>query len=51
MGAVQLHLEVNPKMAAALKLYARCGYALTGRTRPLSSRRLLTVVEMSKPLT
>lgn len=47
---VGTELEVNPAVAAAARLYERCGYRPTGRSRSLRDRPDITVVELAKDL-
>jgi GNAT superfamily N-acetyltransferase len=51
VDATRIELEVNPKMMPAVRLYERCGFERSGRSRALSSRPAVTVMEMSKTLT
>jgi ribosomal protein S18 acetylase RimI-like enzyme len=44
-------LEVNADLVPALRLYERCGFERSERSRALSSRPAVTVIEMSKTLT
>ena len=50
LDATRVELEVNPELAPAVRLYERCGYRRTGRSRALSSRPAVSVIEMSKTL-
>jgi GNAT superfamily N-acetyltransferase len=51
VDATRIELEVNPEMLPAVRLYERCGFERSGRSRALSSRPAVTVIEMSKTLT
>jgi GNAT superfamily N-acetyltransferase len=51
VDATRVELEVNPEMLPAVRLYERCGFERSGRSRALSSRPAVTVIEMSKTLT
>jgi GNAT superfamily N-acetyltransferase len=51
VGATRIGLEVNADLVPALRLYERCGFERSGRSRALSSRPAVTVIEMSKTLT
>jgi GNAT superfamily N-acetyltransferase len=51
VDAARIELEVNPEMVPAVRLYERCGFERSGRSRALSSRPAVTVIEMSKTLT
>jgi GNAT superfamily N-acetyltransferase len=51
VDATRIELEVNPEMVPAVRLYERCGFERSGRSRALSSRPAVTVIEMSKTLT
>jgi GNAT superfamily N-acetyltransferase len=51
VDAARIELEVNPEMVPAVRLYERCGFERSGRSRALSSRPPVTVIEMSKTLT
>jgi GNAT superfamily N-acetyltransferase len=51
VDATEIELEVNPEMVPAVRLYERCGFERSGRSRALSSRPAVTVIEMSKTLT
>jgi len=50
LDATRVELEVNPELTPAVRLYERCGYGRTGRSRALSSRPAVSVIEMSKTL-
>jgi GNAT superfamily N-acetyltransferase len=51
LDATRIELEVNPEMVPAARLYERCGFERSGRSRALSSRPAVAVIEMSKTLT
>jgi GNAT superfamily N-acetyltransferase len=51
VNAAQIELEVNPDLGSAVRLYERCCFERTGRSRTLSSRPAVAVIEMSKTLT
>jgi hypothetical protein len=51
VDATRIELEVNPDMVPAVRLYERCCFERSGRSRALSSRPAVTVIEMSKTLT
>jgi len=51
VDATRIELEVNPEMVPAVRLYERCGFERSGRSRALSSRPAVAVIEMSKTLT
>jgi GNAT superfamily N-acetyltransferase len=50
LGATRMELEVNPELNAAVRLYERCGYERTGRSRHLGSQPSAIAIEMSKTL-
>jgi GNAT superfamily N-acetyltransferase len=50
VDATRIELEVNPDLVPAVRLYERCGFEWSGRSRALSSRPAVTVIEMSKTL-
>jgi GNAT superfamily N-acetyltransferase len=50
VDAIRVELEVNPDLVPAVRLYEGCGYERTGRSRALSSRPDVRVIEMSKTL-
>lgn len=49
-GAARVELDVNPAVAAAVRLYDGCGYVPTGRTQPLPSNPEATIVQLVKEL-
>jgi GNAT superfamily N-acetyltransferase len=49
-GATQLQLWVTDANGPARSLYTRCGFALTGRTKPLPSRPTIREALMARPL-
>jgi GNAT superfamily N-acetyltransferase len=51
VDATRIELEVNPDLVPAVRLYERCCFERSGRSRALSSRPAVTVIEMSKTLT
>jgi GNAT superfamily N-acetyltransferase len=51
LDANRIELEVNPELVPAVRLYERCGFERSGRSRALSSRPAVRVIEMSKSLT
>jgi GNAT superfamily N-acetyltransferase len=51
VDAIRIELEVNPDLVPAVRLYERCCFERSGRSRALSSRPAVTVIEMSKTLT
>ena len=50
LGAGRVELEVNPSVPVAARLYERCGYRPSGKTRPLPSHPGLSAVELVKEL-
>jgi GNAT superfamily N-acetyltransferase len=51
VDATRIELEVNPDLVPAVRLYERCCFERSGRSRVLSPRPAVTVIEMSKTLT
>jgi ribosomal protein S18 acetylase RimI-like enzyme len=47
-GAVRIELEVNELTRPAVALYQACGFAPTGRSRPLPSNLSATALEMTR---
>jgi ribosomal protein S18 acetylase RimI-like enzyme len=47
-GAVRIELEVNELTRPAVALYQACGFAPTGRSRPLPSDPSATALEMAR---
>jgi ribosomal protein S18 acetylase RimI-like enzyme len=49
-GAARIELEVNEATRPAVALYEACGFAPTGRSRPLPSNPSATAVEMARSI-
>jgi ribosomal protein S18 acetylase RimI-like enzyme len=49
-GAVRIELEVNELTRPAVALYQACGFAPTGRSRPLPSNPSATALEMARKI-
>jgi ribosomal protein S18 acetylase RimI-like enzyme len=49
-GAVRIELEVNELTRPAVALYRACGFAATGRSRPLLSDPSATALEMARKI-
>jgi ribosomal protein S18 acetylase RimI-like enzyme len=49
-GAVRIELEVNELTRPAVALYQACGFAPTGRSRPLPSDPSATALEMARKI-